>query len=154
MRVGLANLGTFLAVLSGAAMASDIPSDAQNCDINSPPELSGEHFYKLPTKYFPRAKDIPPNYTGCQKVWAVFQGEWIPFSTRYFERGEIKIFLGPLVKGQNQARCFFHNGVLTAESTRACPSYDEANTPSLSLPPGCIPEVQSGSPSSRCARYE
>lgn len=154
MRLRFAHLGMFLAMLSGSAMASDIPPSAPNCGLKSPPELSGEDFYKLPKKYFPRAKDIPPNYTGCQKAWVVFQGEWIPFSTRYFERGEIKVFLGPLVKGQNQARCYFENGVLTAQSTRVCPSHDEAKTPSPSLPPGCGSEVESGSPSARCTRYE
>jgi hypothetical protein len=154
MRLTIAHLATFCAMFSGTAMAADIPAGAPNCELKSPPGLSGEDSYKLPKKFFPRAKDIPPNYTGCQKVWVIFQGEWIPFSTRYFERGEIKVFLGPLVKGQNQARCFFANGVLTAQSTRACPSYDEAKTPSPSLPPGCMSEAQSGSPSARCTRYE
>ncbi|MGH9818191.1 MAG: hypothetical protein ACRD6I_19170 [Candidatus Acidiferrales bacterium] len=154
MQLGFTYLGMFLAVLSGSTIASDIPSSAPNCELKSPPELSGEDFHISPKKFFPRAKYIPPHYTGCQKIWVVFQGEWIPFSTRYFEHGEIKVFLGPLVKGQNQARCFFANGILTAQSTRACPTYDEAKVPSPSLPPGCISEAQSGSPSDRCTRYE
>ena len=154
MRLWTTHLAMILLIFSGSAIASGIPPSAPNCELKSPPELSGEDFYKLPKKFFPRAKDIPPNYTGCQKIWAVFEGEWIPFSTRYFEGGEVKVFLGPLVKGQNQARCYFANGVLTAQSTRACPSYDEAKTPAPSLPPGCIREVRSGSPSARCTRYE
>jgi hypothetical protein len=145
-----------MTVIANSAVAQAIPPAAANCSLRTPPAEAGEDVSlgKTPMKFFPRAKDIPPNYTGCQTAWSVFRNNWISFSTRYFESGEIKIFLGPLIEGQDQAHCFFANGQRSPSSTRGCPSYEEAKTPSRSLPAGCIGELQSGSPSNRCKQYE
>src|SRR5256885_8823097 len=100
--------GLVFAFGCAASLAQDIPGNAPGCAVAEPPREAGEAIpHGTPMKFFPRAKDIPPVYTGCQKVWIVFRGKWISFSTRYFENGEIKIFLGPLVEGQNQSRCVF-----------------------------------------------
>lgn len=156
MRAATRALAIVVCVVSNLAAAQTIPSDAANCRLRFPPSGAGEDvsWNKTPMKFFPRAKDIPTNYTGCQKVWSVFRDNWIPFSTRYFEKGEIKVFLGPLVEGQNQAHCLFTNGRRSPSSTKGCPSFEEAKTPSPSLPAGCIAELQAGSPTNRCKRYE
>src|SRR5258706_2520171 len=148
--------GLFFAFGCSASLAQDIPGNAPGCAVAEPPREAGEAIpHRTPMKFFPRAKDIPPVYTGCQKVWIVFRGKWISFSTRYFENGEIKIFLGPLVEGQNQSRCVFENRTLVpSTSKRACPSFGEANTPAPSAPSGCIAELQSSKPSNRCTRYQ
>jgi hypothetical protein len=139
-----------------SALAQAVPTTAPNCALGSPPAGAGEDMGlgKTPMKFFPRAKDIPPHYTGCQKAWRVFRNNWISFSTRYFENGEIKIFLGPLIDGQDQAHCFFAKGKRLASSTRGCPSYEDARALAPSLLAGCIAELQAGSPSDRCKQYE
>jgi hypothetical protein len=145
-----------MTAVMNSAVAQAVPTAGPNCALGSPPADAGEDISlgKTPMKFFPRAKDIPPNYTGCQKAWSVFRNNWISLSTRYFENGEMKVFLGPLIDGQDQAHCFFAKGKRLASSTRGCPSYEDARTPALSLPAGCIAELQSNSPSDRCKRYE
>lgn len=62
---------TVLTVVSASAHGQDIPSDAAACALTMPPTAAGEEIGSsgAPMKVFPRAKDIPGSYTGCQKVW-------------------------------------------------------------------------------------
>jgi|SRR5690242_7633322 hypothetical protein len=146
-------------VLTGspAAHGQDIPPSAPACSLKMPPAAAGEEVGSsgAPMKIFPRAKDIPTSYTGCQKVWLLLRGNWISFSTRYFEEGTVKVFLGPLLNEQDQWRCVFQNGLLIPSSAkRACPSFEEANSRMQSAPSGCLAELNSAKRSERCSRYE
>ena len=157
MRVRAMAIATLLMAAVGSSAATEpVPASAANCDLRSPPLEAGEDVSrtKVPMKFFPRARTIPAGYTGCQKVWTVFRDRWILFSTRYFEKGELRVFLGPVIEGQDQIQCFFTNGQRVSTSTRGCPSFKEARAPAPSLPSGCIAELQAGSPSDRCKRYE
>ena len=151
---------TWLAALmltSALAHAQDIPMRAPACSLAKPPATAGDELGSsgAPMKVFPRAKDIPTSYTGCQKVWLLLRGGWISFSTRYFENGTVKVFLGPLLSGMDQWHCVFQDGVLVPSPTkRACPSFDEANSRVRSTPTGCLVELQSTKPSPRCSHYE
>lgn len=152
MKVWRRACGILLAASSGIACAQDIPSSAPACAIMVPPADAGEDVpHDAAMKIYPRAKHLPRGYTGCQKVWLDLQGRWILFSTRYYVDGHIKVFLGPLVEGQNQIRCVAEAGTIKG---RACPSLEEANRPAQSVPPGCIKELKAEAPTSRCSRYE
>jgi len=103
-------------------------------------------------KFYPRAKDLPISYTGCQIAWLQHQGGWLKFSTRYYSSGLLRAFYGPEMKGQRQIVCVFQDGKLDANSTRGCPSFAEASKPAPSVAPGCItkPSVKNID----CSRYE
>lgn len=141
-----------LAALSAGAHGEEIPPSAPACGIATPPADAGEDLpHGSPIKVYPRAKDIPKGYTGCQKVWLELNGQWISLSTRYFDSGHIKVFLGPVLEGHKQVRCVVDGGVLKG---RACPSLAEANRPAPSVPSGCLKELKAGAASARCKRYE
>ena len=155
MRLASIAVAFVLGLATASVSAQTIPRDAAHCALDRPPPAAGEVLLSggTPMKIFPRAKDIPANFTGCQKYWA-FHRKWLLFGTRYFEKGEIKIFLGALIEGQDQAHCYYANGRKSASSTLGCPTYDEASKPLRSVPAGCIGELQSNAPSSRCDQYE
>ena len=141
-----------LIALGVPAYSQEIPTNAPVCATATPPIDAGEDLPQgSPMKIYPRAKDIPKGYTGCQKVWLESGGRWISFSTRYFDSGHIKVFLGPVVEGQEQIRCVIDGAVLKG---RACPSLAEANRPAPSVPSGCLKELKAGAATSRCTRYE
>ena len=144
--------GVTLAAISCVAYAQEIPLNAPACAIMVPPADAGEDLpHDSAMKIYPRAKDIPKGYTGCQKVWLDILGRWMPFSTRYYTNGRIAVFHGPLVEGQSQTRCLANAGALKG---RACPSLEEANRPAPSVPSGCIKELKAKAATPRCSRYE
>lgn len=145
-----------LGLSATSAQGETIPLSAPACSLATAPEDAGDALGSSgsPMKVFPRATNIPKSYTGCQKVWLLLRGEWISFSTRYFENGTVKMFYGPLLKGHDQWRCMFDRGVLVpSNAKRVCPSFGEANSRVVSTPPGCLAELQSSKPSKRCS-YE
>jgi hypothetical protein len=102
-------------------------------------------------KFYPRAKDIPASYTGCQVVWLMRDDRWITFSTRYYSGGTLRAFYGPVLEGKPTSACVFENGKLAAGSKGACPSFEEASRPAPSLPPGCITALKKNA---QCSKYE
>ena len=143
----------FLLVVPVSVAASALPTDAPNCSLKSPPSTAGEDNPQGGLmKFFPRAKDIPRAYSGCQLVWLQLDGAWVPFSTRFYSAGTLRTFYGPHLGGKPTSICHFENGKLTAASTGSCPSFEEASRPAPSLAPGCITtRKQQGA---ECSKYE
>ena len=136
-----------------AARSASLPPDAPNCSLQTPPPNAGEDKPQGGLmKLYPRAKDIPVLYTGCQTVWLMHDGRWIKFSMRYYSSGTLRTFYGPQLKGEPTSVCLFQNGKLGPGSTGACPSFEEASRPAPSLAPGCVttPTQQAAG----CSKYE
>jgi hypothetical protein len=140
-----------LLILPISAAASSLPLDAPNCSLSSPPSNAGEDKpHGALMKFYPRAKDIPASYTGCQIVWLLRDGQWITFSRRYYAAGTLSSFYGPQLGGTPTSVCLFQNGKLSPDSKGACPSFEEANRPAPSLAPGCITARKTA----ECSKYE
>ena len=148
----LAALLSLIVVALSAQSAFALPPDAPNCSLMSPPPGAGEDNPQSGLmKIYPRGRDISKSYTGCQRVWLQHNGEWLKFSTRYYQSGVLRAFYGPELNGKLTSVCYFANRKLSAKSRGACPSYDEARQPAPSLAPGCLSNPH---PMGDCAKYE
>jgi hypothetical protein len=140
-----------LLILPTVSAQSLIPPDAAHCSLISPPANAGEDNPQGGLmKFYPRAKDLPASYTGCQVAWLLQGGEWMIFSKRYYSEGILRAFYGPILKGETTSVCGFSNGQLTPGSKGSCPSFAEASRPAPSLPPGCVTKPATAN----CSKYE
>jgi len=150
-RVALA----LLLLVSVSVAASPLPVDGPNCSLKSPPSTAGEdNPHGGLMKFYPRAKDIPAGYTGCQIAWLQREGGWTSFSTRYYSEGALRAFYGPPIGGGGKPTsvCLFESGKPSPASTGACPSFEEASKPAPSLAPGCI--TANKRQTAACSKYE
>jgi len=142
-----------LLFFSVSVAASPLPVDGPNCSLKSPPSAAGEdNPHGGLMKFYPRAKDIPAGYTGCQMAWLQREGGWTSFSARYYLGGTLRAFYGPPVGSKPTSVCLFESGELSPASTGACPSFEEASKPAPSLAPGCI--TANKRQTAACSKYE
>lgn len=140
-----------LPMLSTGWAQSLIPPNAPHCSLSSPPSNAGEDNPQGGfMKFYPRAKDLPASYTGCQIAWLRRNGKWTIFSKRYYLEGTLRTFYGPMLNGKPTSICWYTNGELTAESKGSCPLFAEASQAARSLPRGCIAKAKSA----HCSKYE
>jgi hypothetical protein len=95
-------------------------------------------------RVFPRQRDFPPQYTGCQVSWVNAKDRWQPFSVGYFERGKPVVFFGAAAAAGRKTDlvCRYHHGKLVSGVDEDCP---EASQIALqSMPAGCLERIRSG----------
>lgn len=138
------------AVLEATAVASP----DTNCAITSPPKRSGESFdHAAMLRIFPRASEIPRNYTGCQSTWVV-SGEISFLRGRvWLENGTPVRFVAPPTVENNGVECRYLRGKLVSVtgggSADRCARPDSVVQPSM--PSGCIEQIQKHPWSRKCA---
>jgi hypothetical protein len=138
--------GLLMLLASEAAGSADIPSGAANCSLQSPPPSSGEVMgeeKELDLKVFPRRKDFPSQYTGCQTSWVRVGNGWRRFSTAYLERGKLVALVrhGFESGGKADLVCRYNGKKLDSSSDQECPNPSGAVLPSM--PAGCLDRIRS-----------
>lgn len=139
VRQGVAALAVCGVVTCGNHLdaASPIPASASNCSLAEPPRDAGEDFTHTATeKIYPRLKDMPKDYTGCQSVWLESAGGWTRMSTTFFRNGEPVIFEGFAVPRV----CLYENKRLREGPPDSCPS--PRVLANESMPSGCLARIK------------
>jgi hypothetical protein len=126
---------------------SGIPSTAPNCSLQAPPSQSGEvegDEKEFDLRVFPRQRDFPTRYTGCQVSWSNANGRWQLFAVAYFEAGKPVVFFGPSAAAGRKTDlvCRYHRGKLVAGDDKDCP--DASQIVLASMPAGCLERIRSG----------
>jgi hypothetical protein len=125
-----------LAILSGCAVQQPA-AVAANCDIAAPPPQSGEAPVQgYVAKVFPRRKDFPAQYTGCQTLWAPPEEDHRRLAVIYFENGRPAKFWSFDDDGKRSAPCEYRDGNLVTGSAKDCPQARSLGRRSVA--PGCV----------------
>jgi hypothetical protein len=116
-----------------------------SCTLTQPPAEAGEMGSRgFEMRVYPRAKTMRPDFTGCQTIWWLAKSGRVQVTSRArFEHGSIaEITEFDDETGENTTRtCRYAHGQLeTGESD--CPTFESANHPSESLPPGCLEKIR------------
>jgi hypothetical protein len=98
---------------------------------------------ELDLKVFPRRKDLPSQYTGCQVIWVKSGDGWRRFSTAYLERGKLVVLVGhaTISGGKADLVCRYHGKKLDVGSDQECPDPSGGVLPSM--PAGCLDRIRS-----------
>jgi len=117
-----------------------------NCDLKQPPENSGEdsHMYAGLFKIYPRAKNIPKNYTGCQIIWHSNPKnnkppfKWTIISKIKYEKTEVKaVEWGKFSNGKKIKNCIYKEGKIISGDN----CYPVTKLPIKSMAPGCFKKL-------------
>src|SRR5215813_336992 len=123
---GLLRFALVLFAAASPPAASPAVPSGPNCDLQAPPPNSGEVMgdeQEFDLKVYPRYKDFPSQYTGCQISWVSVHDRWQQFSMAYFENGRPVLLLGPGALGGRKAElvCRYHGKKLVAGTYDECP---------------------------------
>ena len=132
--------------VAAVLVSGDIPSNAPNCNLQSPPPNSGEiqgETSALDLKVFPRRKDLQARYTGCQTSWIKSEGGWQRYSIAYLVRGKPVLLLAwpPADLGEDHLQCRYHDKKVVSGNEQDCPEVSEVVLPSM--PAGCLQRLRS-----------
>ena len=138
----------FVAVLLGfpCEAVAEPPFNAANCQLASPPALAGDDIiFGRFARVYPRLKDLPRRYTGCQTVWVQGSDGWDIRSMTSFEHGEAVAFWVP---PPDEKLCRYRKGKIVSPSGRRCP--DHSLLAAKSVAPGCIQKAMTRSDTTGC----
>jgi hypothetical protein len=142
-------LAAFLA-LAMAAPAAHAQSRDASCSIQMPPPDAGEEAtHAKILKVFPRAKNIPAGFSGCQSVWLEMPPTWALAFRLSFTDGRVVKLWTPSYECHYAA-----DKLKTPASTECAPEPPE---PMESEPAGCISQHREGDasrPSEECVADE
>src|SRR5262249_4038105 len=116
-------------------------------DIASPPSAAGDVLSDIADrdlKVFPRFKDLPARYTGCQISWVSVHDHWQRYAVAYLERGKPVAFFAPTIATgrKDDLVCRYRGHKIVAGSPADCP--DPAVLLLNSMPAGCAKRIRSG----------
>ena len=147
-------LAILAGALAGAGLAQPVeqpatadPVEVQlrpegvNCQLKSPPAGAGESpHHGITLKVFPRRKDIAASYTGCQILWAPYEGEWKEVSVTAIEDGyAVRLWSGHS-PDQEPFRCRYIGGMMVRGDLLRCP--DPESLIVRSMAPGCAEKIR------------
>jgi hypothetical protein len=94
-------------------------------------------------KVFPRYKEFPRRYTGCQISWIVVNDHWQEYAVAYFEKGKLVMFFGPAAMAgrKDDLLCRYRGTTLVAGPSDECPGSSEIVL--KSMPAGCAQRIRS-----------
>lgn len=123
------------------AIADEERPNGTNCDLNAPPQSAGEEVNRGVTlRIFPRTKDIGPNYSGCQSLWAPDRNGWALVSMVEIVGGDpIRIWGPPGVGEPKMMACRFKGGQIVRGDPATCPMPEFLILKSLA--PGCAARI-------------
>jgi hypothetical protein len=134
--IRLATAAVLLLAIS-LALADPTTPAGLNCDLQHPPIGSGEEMnHGFTLKVFPRVKDMPKEYTGCQVMWAPTANGMERFSITYIERGDAVRIWSPDSPTDPSYSCTYRNGAVVSGDGPKCVS--PLVLLKRSLPPGCV----------------
>ena len=128
---------TALLVLGGAnAFAQDLAGS--NCLLREPPAAAGEsQSHGALLRVFPRAKEIGPDYSGCQTTWVADGARWKAIvKTEILSGDPVRIWL----PDGTYAACRYRNGKVVSGNKADCAHPDFLLA--KSFPPGCVAKLR------------
>ena len=119
-----------------------IPVSAPNCNLVAPPDGSGENG-NHGIYFFIYPRQVAPNYTGCQTMWADDGTKWMIL---YVEGGHPRILQFDIPSDpKGKKLCVYEKAKLLNKKEDSCPNYEIdkpfGNLFIDSLPPGKIPNA-------------
>jgi hypothetical protein len=130
-------------VITLAFLASGAPGLAQdltgaNCQLGTPPGSAGEsQSHGALMKVHPRAKDIGPEYSGCQSTWVEGEKGWSLVARTEIAGGDpVRV----VVVDGSYAACRYRGGKLIAGTEAECA--DPRFLLVRSFPPGCVAKLR------------
>jgi hypothetical protein len=127
-----------MAISQSSLSQTTIPENARYCNISQPPSDAGElDIHGTMAKVYPRTRNMPLNYTGCQTMWAQ-EENWFKANVVYFRDGKPTLFWHGY-RGNLRSLCR-HDGALLSGTGDCSPVDKEQSSPRgmPSFPPGCI----------------
>jgi hypothetical protein len=126
-----------LAVSQDARVAFSRPS-GQNCDLEAPPNASGEEGgHGVLLQVWPRIKDMEARYTGCQAIFVTTAEQ--PTRLGWLVEvvgGEPRRLWSPQPDMLEKSSCIYEHGMLVQGEQKTCPEQSELLMPST--PAGCF----------------
>ena len=121
---GVALLSLF--ILPGCSTVSPIvgiPENAQNCNLKTPPDGSGENFIHG-TQLFIYPREVAQDYTGCQTMWADDGTKWMVL---YIEAGHPRLvhMNYPFDKKEGKYSCVYQEDALVNKDEKYCNPYEK-----------------------------
>ncbi|MET3912094.1 hypothetical protein ABID59_006461 [Bradyrhizobium sp. S3.3.6] len=138
MRASAVALALLLLLSPRIGHAAEARPQGKNCDLAEPPAGAGEDTaHGMAMRIYPRAKDIGPDYSGCQLTMLQIKEKWFVLSYTEVVAGDpIRIWSEHDPDPRKRA-CRFKAGKLVSGSEDICPAPEFLL--SRSLPPGCAP---------------
>ena len=130
---------TALAVVWLAAMPgfAASPFRGENCQPASPPDGAGDEIVHAEVaKVYPRKKDIPRDYTGCQTTWIQAKRTWTVIGVAHFRTGEAVSYWAP---PPEDALCQYRAGKVAGAHPERCPA--ATALPAASMAAGCAEKI-------------
>ena len=131
----------FLMACVGPAHADELNPRpvGTNCSLTSPPADAGESsVHDLTIHIYPRAKDIGPDYTGCQIVFAVIDGQQHMMRVEVIEGDPRRHWSEE--NSDKESTCRYQKGRVIQGNPRKCSSPD--NLFFESMAPGCAKKIR------------
>jgi hypothetical protein len=159
MRTDLAALA--LVVLHGVSHGAENPRPiGKNCALAAPPQTAGEESnHGAVLRIFPRAKDINDEYTGCQALFAEYNGKWVVVSLTEVIKGDPIRIWSEHDPDSAAMSCRYTKGKVVRGNPDTCPSAEFILMKSLA--PGCVQIIREavskhglGAPRPAACEYE
>jgi len=144
MRISTSTRLIWLCALVIAPTGAHAQSEDANCNLQKPPLDAGEDaVHAKILKIYPRAKNMPSGYSGCQSVWLETPPNWALAFRMSFTGGHVVKLWTP------EYECQYAGGKLTKPSSPECGA--EAPEPMRSEPAGCVSQHRDSSrPTEEC----
>ena len=159
MRTILVSL--LLSFVTLASSATDNPRPAgKNCALSAPPPSAGEESnHGAILRIFPRARDIDSQYTGCQALFAQYNGQWAVVSLTEVVKGDPVRIWSEQDPDDDSLSCRYRQGKVVQGNPDTCPMPEFILLKSLA--PGCAQVIREdaakrglGAPTPKGCQYE
>ena len=108
-----------------------------NCDLVAPPSAAGEESnHGAILRIFPQARDIDGQYTGCQVLFAEYQGKWVVVSLTEVIQGDPVRIWSEHEQNNPAMSCRYAHGQVVRGDPDTCPPAEFILVKSLA--PGCV----------------
>jgi hypothetical protein len=141
MRVTAVALALVLLVPFGVGQAAETRPKGKNCELAEPPADAGEETnHGMVLRVYPRAKDIGPNYSGCQLLMMQNKEKWIVVLYTEVVSGDPVRVWSEFDPDPTKLACRFNAGKLVSGNEDVCPAPQDLLMRSLA--PGCVSAIR------------
>jgi hypothetical protein len=141
MRVTAVAFALLLLVPLGVGHAAETRPQGKNCDLAEPPADAGEETnHGMVLRVYPRAKEIGPDYSGCQLLMMQSNEKWIVVLYTEVIAGDPVRVWSEFEPDPAKFSCRFKAGKLVSGNEDVCPAPQYLLMRSLA--PGCVSAIR------------